>query len=92
MKLTCLLAIGTLLPAVCLASETDGKICLHIPERGAEAVIIEHNCHKGDIIQINKLHIAKLCDFGSAIVNIDGRDQFICAYLGGQRELREGTN
>ena len=81
-----------LLLSVCQADETDGKVCLHIPERGVEAVKIENKCKKGDIIQLNKQHIANLCDFNKAIINYDGKDQFICAYLGEKRGLREGTN
>lgn len=77
---------------VCYGAENIGKICLHIPERGSETVRIENNCKKGDIIQLNKQNIAKLCDFNAAIVHYDGNDQYICAYLGEIRELREGTN
>lgn len=65
---------------------------MNIPERGAETVIIERNCQKGDIIQINKLHVPRLCDFNAAIVSFDGHDQYVCAYLGEQRQVREGTN
>jgi hypothetical protein len=53
---------------------------------------IEHNGKKGDIIQLNKLHIAMLCDFNSAIINYDGKSQFVCVYLGEKRALREETN
>ena len=76
---------------LCYAEEAPGKICLYIPERGVETVVIEHNCKKGDIIHLNKLHVAQLCDFNAAIVNYDGKDQFICVYLGEKREAREGT-
>jgi hypothetical protein len=76
----------------CYAEENSGKICLNISERGVETVKIEHNCKKGDIIQLNKLHVPNLCDFNSAIVNFDGKDQFVCVYLGEKRALREGTN
>ena len=85
------LALLVFLP-VCHAEENTGKICLNIPERGVETVKIEHNCKKGDIIQLNKLHIPSLCDFNSAIINFDGKDQFICVYLGEKRALREGTH
>lgn len=78
--------------SVSLSAENVGKVCLHIPERGVELVKIEHACQKGDIIQLNKMHIATLCDFNSAIVNYDGHDQYICAYLGEKRPAREGTN
>lgn len=74
------------------AEENNGKVCLNIPEPGAETVVIERNCKKGDIIQLNKLHVARLCDFHSALINYDGKNQFVCVYLGSQRELREGTN
>jgi hypothetical protein len=74
------------------AVELTGKVCLNIPERGVETVKIEHNCNKGDIIQLNKMHVATLCDFGSAIINYDGKDQFVCVYLGEKRALRENTN
>jgi hypothetical protein len=80
------------LTSVCYSAEDTGKICMHIPERGAETVIVEHNCKKGDIIQINKLHVPRLCDFNTAVVNLEGRDQFVCVYLGEQRAIREGTN
>ena len=91
MKILYSLALLLLLP-VCYAEEDAGKICLYIPERGVEAVKIEHNCKKGDIIQLNKLHVARLCDFNSAIVNYDGKEQFVCVYLGEKREPREGTD
>ncbi len=84
-------ALLLLLP-VCHAQESPGKICLYIPERGVETVRIEHNCKKGDIIQLNKLHVPTLCDFNSAIINYDGKDQFVCVYLGEKREPREGTD
>ncbi|MCX7098761.1 MAG: hypothetical protein NTV43_12745 [Methylococcales bacterium] len=74
------------------AEEEAGKVCLNIREPGVETVIIEHNCKKGDIIQLNKLHVASFCDFKSAIINYDGKNQFVCVYLGSKRELREGTN
>ena len=76
----------------CHAEELSGKVCLNIPERGVETVKIEHNCNKGDIIQLNKTHVATLCDFRSAIINYDGKDQFVCVYLGKKRDLRENTN
>ena len=91
MKFICSLALLLFLP-VCYAEEGSGKICLNIPERGVETVKIEHNCKKGDIIQLNKLHVAKLCDFHAAIINYDGKDQFVCVYLGAEREPREGTD
>jgi len=91
MKIIYIFALLFLLP-VCNAEEYAGKVCLNIPERGVETVKIEHNCKKGDIIQLNKLHVPNLCDFSSAIINYDGKDQFVCVYLGGKRELREGTN
>ena len=75
----------------CYAEENAGKVCLNIPERGVETVKIEHNCKKGDIIQLNKLHVPNLCDFNSAIINFDGKEQFVCVYLGEKRALREGT-
>lgn len=78
--------------SICRAEENAGKVCLNIPERGVETVKIEHNCKKGDIIQLNKLHVPNLCDFNSAIINFDGKDQFVCVYLGEKRTLREGTN
>jgi hypothetical protein len=81
-----------LLASVCYGAEDAGKICMHIPERGAETTIVERNCKKGDIIQINKQHVPRLCDFNTAVVNLEGRDQFVCVYLGGQRAVREGTN
>ena len=90
MKIIYSFALFLLLP-VCYAEDGPGKICLNIPERGVEAVKIEHNCKKGDIIQLNKLHVATLCDFNSAIINYDGKDQFVCVYLGEKREPREGT-
>lgn len=91
MKMICVV-VALLTVSLGLRAENAGKICMHIPERGVETVIIEHACQKGDIIQINKLHIATLCDFNAAIINFDGHDQYVCAYLGVQRELREGTN
>ena len=91
MKIICTLALLLMLP-VCYAEETVGKVCLNIPEQGVETVKIENNCKKGDIIQLNKQHVAKMCDFNSAIINYDGKNQFVCVYLGGKRELREGTN
>ena len=91
MKIIYSLALLLLSP-VCFAEEFAGKICLNILERGVQTVKIEHNCKKGDIIQLNKLHIPSLCDFNSAIINFDGKDQFVCVYLGEKRALREGTN
>ena len=91
MKIIYTLALLLLSP-VCFAGENSGKVCLNIPERGVETVIIEQNCKKGDIIKLNKLHVADLCDFKSAIFNFDGKDQFVCVYLGEKRPLREGTN
>lgn len=91
MKIEYTLALLLFLPD-CYAEESLGKVCLNIPERGVETVKIEHNCKKGDIIQLNKLHVANLCDFNSAIINYDGHDQFVCVYLGEKRALREGTN
>ena len=90
MKTAYTLAFLLFLP-VCYAEENNGKVCLNIPERGAETVLIEHNCKKGDIIQLNKLLVAHLCDFKSAIINYDGKNQFVCVYLGEKRALREGT-
>lgn len=84
-------ALLLFLPA-CYAEENVGKVCLNIPEPGVETVVIENNCKKGDIIQLNKLHVATLCDFNSAIINYDGKSQFVCVYLGEKRALREGTN
>lgn len=74
------------------ASEDTGKACLNIPERGAEIVKIENKCQKGDIIQLNKIHISAYCDFNAAIVPYNQPNQYICVYLGKKRELREGTN
>jgi hypothetical protein len=91
MKIIYALALLLFLP-VCYSKENLGKVCLNIPERGVEIVKIANNCKKGDIIQLNKIHIATLCDFNSAIVNYDGANQFVCVYLGKKRELREGTN
>ena len=91
MKIKYTLALLLFLP-VCHAEESAGKVCLNIPERGAETIIIEHNCKKGDIIQLNKLHVPNLCDFKSAIINYDGKNQFVCVYLGEKRALREGTS
>jgi hypothetical protein len=90
MKIIYTLALLLFLPD-CYAEENTGKVCLNIPERGAETVLIERNCKKGDIIQLNKLLVPHLCDFKSAIVNYDGKNQFICVYLGEKRALREGT-
>jgi hypothetical protein len=88
-----LLALTLLLSLpVCYADESDGKVCLHIPERGSEQVLIQNKCKKGDIIQVNRRLVAYLCDFHSAIINGDTHEQFICSFLGGKRELREGTN
>ncbi len=88
-----LFAITILLfSCVCYSEEGAGKICLNIPERGVEAVKIATSCKKGDIIRVNKIHIATLCDFNSAIVNYNGADQYVCVYLGKNREPREGTN
>ncbi|MGZ8161360.1 MAG: hypothetical protein ACXWTT_00660 [Methylobacter sp.] len=72
--------------------ENPGKVCLNIPARGVEIVKIENTCKKGDIIMLNKIHIAHLCDFNSAVANYDGQDKYICVYLGEKRKLREGTN
>lgn len=91
MKILYSFALLLLLP-VCYAEEEPGKICLYIPERGVETVVIEHNCKKGDIIQLNKLHVPTLCDFNSAIINYDGKEQFVCVYLGEKRVTREGTD
>ena len=91
MKILYSFALLLLLP-VCYAEEDPGKICLYIPERGAETVKIEHSCKKGDIIQLNRQHVAMLCDFNAAIINYDGKDQFVCVYLGEERGLREGTD
>jgi hypothetical protein len=91
MKIFHFLALLSFLP-VCMAEDTAGKVCVNIPERGVETVKIEQNCKKGDIIQLNKLHVPNLCDFNSAIINFDGKDQFVCVYLGEKRALREGTN
>ena len=91
MKIIYTLAL-LLLPLLCFAEENAGKLCLNIPERGVETVKIEHNCKKGDIIQLNKLHVPSLCDFNSAIINFDGKDLIVCVYLGEKRALREGTN
>lgn len=94
MKIISVFALLLFLP-VCYGKakeESSGKICLHIPERGVETVKIANNCKKGDIIQLNKMHIAALCDFNSAIVNYNEPNQYICVYLGKKREVREGTN
>ncbi|CAA9891135.1 conserved hypothetical protein [Candidatus Methylobacter favarea] len=72
--------------------DSPGKVCLNIPEPGAELVKIESNCKKGDIIMLNKIHIAHLCDFNSAVAPYNGHDKYICVYLGEKRELRKGTN
>jgi hypothetical protein len=74
------------------ADEFPGKVCLHIPERGAEMVVIQNACQKGDIIQLNKRSVAYLCDFDKAIISYGGADQYVCSYLGVKRDLREGTN
>ncbi|MDD1641358.1 MAG: hypothetical protein LUQ68_07660 [Methylococcaceae bacterium] len=86
MKIIYILALLLLSP-ICFAEENTGKVCLNIPERGVETVKIEHNCKKGDIIQLNKQHVPNLCDFNSAIINFDGKDQFVCVYLGEKRAL-----
>jgi hypothetical protein len=75
--------------SVTYGDDTTGKNCLNIPGRGAETVKIATSCKQGDIILLNKLHIATLCDFNSAIVNYNGTDQFLCVYLGKKRELRD---
>lgn len=75
--------------SVSYGSDTIGKNCLNIPGRGAETVKIATSCKQGDIILLNKMHIATLCDFNSAIVNYNGPDQYLCVYLGKKRELRE---
>ena len=77
---------------VCHSAESVGKICLNIPEKGVETVKIENHCQKGDIVQLNKIHIPLLCDFNSAIVSYLGNDQYICVYLGKKRDIREGTD
>lgn len=74
------------------APEAAGKVCLNIPERGAEMVKIANSCKQGDIIKLHKMYIALLCDFNHAIVHYEGADHYICVYLGKKRELREGTN
>lgn len=91
MKTLFALALLFVVP-VCYGETNPGKVCLNIPERGVEIVKITHNCKKGDIIQLNKIHIASLCDFNFAIVNYTGPDQYICVYLGKTRDVREGTN
>lgn len=78
--------------STCYGEENPGKVCVNIPEKGVETQKIMHKCIKGDIIKLNKRHIASLCDFSKAIVHFDVHDQYICVYLGGKRELREGTN
>jgi len=45
---------------------------------------------KGDIIQLNKLHVA-LCVILISDYHYDGKNQLICVYLGVKRALREGT-
>jgi hypothetical protein len=90
MKIIYTLALLLLSP-VCFSEESTGKVCVNIPERGVETVKIENNCKKGDIIQLNKLHVPNLCDFNSAIINFDGKEQFVCVYLGEKRALRERT-
>ena len=77
---------------LCHADEFPGKVCLHIPERGAEMVVIQNACHKGDIIQLHKRSVAYLCDFDKAIISYGVADQYVCSYLGVKRDLREGTN
>ena len=91
MKIIALSALLLVVP-VCFAEANPGKVCLNIPERGVEVVKITHNCKKGDIIQLNKIHIASLCDFDHAIVNYSSPEQYICVYLGKARDVREGTN
>jgi len=91
MKTLAKLALLLFLPT-CYGEEDQGKVCLHIPEKGVETVKIKHNCIKGDIIQLNRRNIANFCDFNKAIVQYDEHDQYICVYLGEKRALREGTN
>ncbi len=82
-----------LLSCLCRAEQSPtGQVCLHIPERGTETLIIQNACQKGDIIQLHKRLVAYLCDFDKAIVNYDGTDQYMCAFLGEKRGLRTGTN
>lgn len=91
MKILYVLVLLLFLPAS-YGKESPGKVCLNIPERGVEIVKIENNCKKGDIIVLNKLHIAHLCNFHSAVANYDAHDKYSCVYLGEKRKLREGTN
>ncbi|PPD38155.1 MAG: hypothetical protein CTY16_20585 [Methylobacter sp.] len=81
-----------LLAFLCHAESPDGQVCVHIPERGTETTVIQDACQKGDIIQLNKRLVAYLCDFDKAIVSYDRGDQYLCAFLGTKRALREGTN
>ena len=81
-----------LLTPFCYAQDKLGKVCLNIPERGLETVKIENTCKKGDIIMLNKKHVAYLCDFNSAVVNFGEYEKYVCVYLGEKRELREGSN
>ncbi len=81
-----------LLPNLCYSQDKLGKVCLNIPERGLETVKIENTCKKGDIIMLNKKHVAYFCDFSSAVVNFGEYDKYICVYLGENRSLREGSN
>jgi hypothetical protein len=90
MKITTFLAL-LVFSWVSYGNDSTGKNCLYIPGRGAETVKIATSCKQGDIIVLNKLHIATLCDFNSAIVNYNGPDQYLCVYLGKKREPREGS-
>jgi hypothetical protein len=91
MKAICIFTLLLFLP-VCQADDDAGKVCLHISERGTETAIIQNNCKKGDIITLHKRLVAYLCDFNKAVINYDGREQYLCAFLGAPRELQAGTN
>lgn len=85
-------ALFLLLPAFVSAAETDaGQVCINLPEIGIETTKIENTCKKGDVISVNKKHMAYLCDFKHAVVNLNSAEKYACVYLGEQRKLREGT-
>ena len=81
-----------LLAPFCYGQGNPGQVCLNIPERGLETVKIENTCQKGDIIMLNKKHVAYLCDFNSAVANFGDYEKYVCVYLGKKRKLRKGSN
>lgn len=67
-----------------LASNDDNPVCTEV---GELMYGDQHKCKKGDVIMVNPMMSAFLCDM--SLPNIAGEKTVVCHYRGSKRPARE---